>query len=88
MFAGISSVMFLSWRKSPVTAPEVHLISGQSHGDDEEFQDWMDGGSPHCCLSLRRIDWSESVDCEITLKGKERRMEKKTGRSILAISCG
>lgn len=78
-----------------MTVPEVQLISGQSQGDDEEFQDWTDGRLPHCSLSFSRIDCSVSVDCEITLKGMEMRMKKRrekgilgSNTSIFAISCG
>lgn len=73
-----------------MTMPFVQLTPGQSHGEDEEFHDWMDGGFPHCALILRRIDCS--VDCEITIKGREmrrkRRREDGSGRGVFDISCG
>lgn len=77
-----------------MTAPLVQLTSGQSHGEDEEFQEWMDGGLPHWSLSLRRIDCS--VDCEITSKGREMRMKRRRREDgmpesdwcVFDISCG
>ena len=36
----------------------VHVISNQSQGEDEEFDDWSDGGLPSCCLTSSRIDRS------------------------------
>ena len=63
---GIFVVMFLSLRKIPVTVPLVHSISGQTHGEDEVFHDWMDGGLPHCCFKFSRTACSIFSDCEIT----------------------
>ena len=59
--AGIFWVMFLLGSNISVTEFPVQTISGQSHGDDVEFQDWRDGGLPSCCLSLRRMVRSSAV---------------------------
>ena len=81
--AGIFSLMALLWSEIAVTVLSVHLISGQSQGEDEEFHDWSDGGLPSCCLTSSRIDRSSSW--EITWKGKERtRRRNRAGSGILA----
>ena len=59
--AGIFWVMVLFGSNISVTEFPVQTISGQSHGDDVEFQDWRDGGLPNCCLSLRRMVRSLAV---------------------------
>ena len=69
----------------------VHVILGQSQGDDEEFQDWSDGGFPSCCLTSRRIDRSSSRFWEITCKGgKDGRSKRRNraGSGLLAIKKG
>ena len=56
--AGIFSLMVLLWSETAVTVLLVHVISNQSQGEDEEFDDWSDGGLPSCCLTSSRIDRS------------------------------
>ena len=85
ILAGILWVMLLPLSEILVTVLWVHVIFGQSHGEDEEFQDWSDGGLPSCCLTSSRIDRSSSRFWEITWKGKEKtRRRNRAGNGILA----
>lgn len=78
-------MMFLSRRITPVTVPLVHWISSQSHGEDEKFQDWMEGGSLHCRLRFSRMSRSALSDCEFTWRGTEttRRRRRKRRSGVL-----
>lgn len=96
--AGIFSVMFLLWSEIPVTLLWAHVISGQSHGDDDEFQDWRECGLPSRSLSSNSIDRSVLKLCEITWKGwrdknmnrlsKRARAKEKGGFDIFGIWVG
>ena len=63
-----------------MTVPLAHMISGQSQGEDEELQDWMDGGLPHCCFTFSRVARSEFRDCEFTWRGTGMRMRRSRSR--------
>ena len=80
---GISVVMLMFRRVIPVTAPLVQLIPGQLHGEDEEFHDWIDGGSSHCCFRPSRMACSVFWACEFTRKGMEMRRRIRRGRGVL-----
>ena len=66
----------------------LHVISGQSQGEDEEFQDWSDGGFPSCCLTSRRIDRSSSSFWEITCKDGKDRWSRRRNRAGSGIKEG
>lgn len=53
--------MLFSAKCSPVTAPEMHWISGQSHGDDVEVHEASEEGLPQCSFKLIRIVCSKEV---------------------------
>ena len=61
----------------------VHVISGQSQGEDDEFHYWIEGGLPNCCLTCNRMDSSASRFCEITSKGKVMRTRHRRGGVII-----
>ena len=83
--AGIFSLMVLLWSEIAMMVLLVHVISGQSQGEDEEFHDWSDGGLPSCCLTSRRIARSSCRFWEIIWKGKKRtRRRNRAGNEILA----
>ena len=66
----------------------LHVISGQSQGEEEEFQDWSDGGFPSFCLTSRRIDRSSSRFWEITCKGGKDWRSRRSNSGILGIEKG
>lgn len=86
--AGILSVMFLPRRMIPVTVLLAHSISSQSQGEDEEFQDWMDGGLPHCRLRFSSEALSVLWDCEFTWRGVGMRMRSRRRNGVLRNETG
>lgn len=92
--SGIGTGMFWFRRLIPVTFPAPEqVISGQSQGDDVEFQWSRPGGFLNFWRRVRRVASSPAVDCEITLKDRKvREREKKMrgnvckGGGILVIS--
>ena len=66
-----------------MTEPSAHSIFGHLHGEDEEFHDWIDGRSPHCCFRPSRMACSVFWDCEFTRKGMEiRRRIRRRGSGV------
>lgn len=54
------------------------------HGDDEEFQESMDGGLPSFCLRSSKMDLSSVLTvCEITSEGKTMMRKRKRWMGII-----
>lgn len=66
----------------PVTTPEVHSISGQSHEDEFEVHELSEGGLAQCALKLSRIVCSEEKYCEFTWRWRGIRRVMKRRRSF------